>query len=85
MGGAYALAPTPPGSGLRAVPGDPGAPVVGHLLRYLRDPVRWAAGRYERYGPVSWSRAFGVRLVTALTPEAAGPVLAGGWNSHAIR
>lgn len=44
-------------------------------MRYLRDPEGWAADRYERYGPVSWSRVFGVRLVTVMEPEAAGLLL----------
>jgi cytochrome P450 len=75
MAAASPLAPPPPRSGLLAVPGDPGPALVGHTLRYLRDPEGWAAGRYARYGPVSWARAFGVTLVGALTPDGAEPLL----------
>ena len=75
MATASQLAPAPPGSGLLPVAGDPGPALIGHTLRYLRDPEGWAAGRNARYGPVSWARAFGVRIVGTLTPDAAAPLL----------
>jgi hypothetical protein len=31
--------------------------------------------RYDRYGPVSWTRVFGIRIVTAKGPDACGEVL----------
>lgn len=57
-----ALVP-PAGSGLRAVPGDPGRPLVGYTFEFLRDQVGWARSRYDRYGSVSWCRAFGTTMV----------------------
>ena len=67
---------TPPrGSGLKPILGDPGPPVVGYSLAYWGDPLVFARQRYDRYGPVSWSRAFGIRLVSVLGPEAAAEVL----------
>lgn len=65
----------PPDSSLRPVPGDPGPPVIGHSLRFLRDQLAWSRSRYERYGPVSWSRAFGDTIVSAIGPEANQRVL----------
>jgi cytochrome P450 len=66
----------PPGSDLQPILGDPGPPVIGYSLAYFGDPLVFARRRYDRYGPVSWSRAFGIRLVSVLGPEAAGEVLA---------
>lgn len=65
----------PPNSALRAVPGDAGAPLVGDSFRYLRDQLGWARSRYERYGPVSWCRAFGDTIVSVVGPEASETVL----------
>ena len=69
------LAKAPMDSGLAQVPGDGGLPLLGHGLDYLRDPVRLWEKRYHRYGPVSWFRAFGTRIVALLGPEASGVVL----------
>jgi cytochrome P450 len=66
----------PPGSGLKPVLGDPGLPVIGYSLAWFRDAEAFAASRYDRYGPVSWSRAFGTRLISVMSPEAIGEVLA---------
>jgi cytochrome P450 len=65
----------PPAGELRAVPGDAGPPLIGYTFRSLHDPMGMARERYERYGPVSWSRAFGMRIVSLLGPDAAGAVL----------
>src|ERR1700694_1956918 len=54
------LAAPPRGSGLAAVPGDPGPPLVGYTFLMMRDPVGGVCKRFERYGPVSWSGAFGI-------------------------
>ncbi|WP_394855131.1 cytochrome P450 [Dietzia maris] len=69
------LAKAPMDSGLAPVPGDGGLPLLGHGLDYLRDPMRLWEKRYHRYGPVSWFRAFGTRIVALLGPEASGVVL----------
>ncbi|MFC4855100.1 cytochrome P450 [Actinophytocola glycyrrhizae] len=66
---------TPP-AGLKPVPGDPGLPVLGHSLEMLRLGLDYAMRRYDRYGPVSWVRAFGVDVVSASGPEATQVVLA---------
>lgn len=75
-------------SGLRGVPGDPGPPVIGYSLRLLSDGMAWARRRYDVYGPVSWADVLGLRMVSALGPDATEVVLRNtdraysqaGWN-----
>lgn len=82
------LAAPPPGSGLRAVPGDPGLPVVGHGLEWMRYGPRFERARVTRYGPVSWMKAFGTRMVMVGGADATQAVLTNkdkafsqsGWN-----
>jgi cytochrome P450 len=71
-----ALADPPPGSGLLPVRGDAGLPLLGHTLDYIRFGTRFARGRYERFGPVSWMGAFGTRIVCVSGPDATQVVLA---------
>ena len=61
--------------GLVGVPGDAGPPVIGHSLTMLHDPLAFARRRYERYGPVSWARLFGITVVGLAGPDAAEEVL----------
>jgi cytochrome P450 len=84
------LAPPPPGSGLRPVPGDRGPPLVGYSLSLLTDLLRHARRRYERYGPISWSGGVNRPVVSVLGPDAIEQVLAnrdqaianhGGWGN----
>ena len=58
--GNITLFPSPP----RAIPGDPGLPLVGHTFGFMHDPVRFLGERYRRYGEISWSNAFGIRMVS---------------------
>ncbi|GAB3445134.1 cytochrome P450 [Actinophytocola sediminis] len=69
------LAAPPAGSGLLPVPGDAGLPVVGHGVEFLRLGLDYVMKRYAEHGPVSWARAFGVRMVAAAGPEATQVVL----------
>ncbi|WP_216216505.1 cytochrome P450 [Amycolatopsis aidingensis] len=64
------LATPPPGSGLAPVPGDAGAPLIGHSLDLMRFGTEYALHRYRTYGPVSWMGAFGQRIVSLTGPEA---------------
>ena len=75
---------------LAHIPGDDGAPLVGHTLRLLADPKGETERRAARYGPVIRGRVFGHRNVTLLGPDAIEFVLfdrqrvfssAGGWNT----
>ncbi len=82
------LATPPPGSGLLAIPGDPGLPLVGHGLEWMRYGPRFERARVERHGPVSWMTAFGMRMVMVGGADATQAVLTNkdkafsqtGWN-----
>ena len=60
---AAALAPS------REIPGDPGWPIIGNSLEQFRLDTA-IHERYERYGEVSWSNAFGARWIMLLGPDA---------------
>jgi cytochrome P450 len=61
--------------GLKPVPGDGGLPFLGQTLSMLRDPLGLAQRRYAQYGPVSWGKVLGKRMVALYGPEAAEAVL----------
>ncbi len=74
---------------LQHIPGDEGWPLIGITLRLLADPKGQVEQMAKRYGPVYRSRAFGMRVITLLGPEANELVLfdrnkifssAEGWN-----
>ena len=67
---------TTPPAGLKPIPGDTGLPVLGHSLEMLRLGMDYAMKRYRSHGPVSWVRAFGIRVVSASGPDATQVVLA---------
>lgn len=65
------LADPPAGSGLKPVMGDQGLPLIGHTLESLVDPLAVTMGRFEKYGPVSWSGSVaGMRTVALVGPDA---------------
>lgn len=53
----------------REIPGDAGWPIIGNSLEQFRLD-RAIHERYERYGEVSWSNAFGARWIMLLGPDA---------------
>src|SRR5689334_15392734 len=72
----HPLAEPPPGSGLRAVPGEHGLPVVGKTFQVLIEGQECAIKYYEKYGPVFWSYSLGQKMVWAVGPDAVQEVLA---------
>ncbi|ASW85495.1 cytochrome P450 [Mycobacterium intracellulare] len=64
------LALAPAGSGLRAVLGDAGLPLLGHTVDYIRFGSEFSRERYERLGSVSWMGAFGTKMVVIAGPDA---------------
>lgn len=60
---------------LREVPGDKGLPLVGYTLEVLSGKLYNSRERYDKYGPVSWLRAFGRVNVTVTGPDATSVVL----------
>jgi cytochrome P450 len=65
-----------------AVPGDGGLPLLGYTAQFLSGKLTISRERYDRYGPVSWFRVFGIKVVTAQGPDACGEVLQN--RSHAF-
>jgi cytochrome P450 len=59
----------------RTIPGDGGLPLLGYSLDLAQGRMLADLSRYEKYGPVSWLRAFGMKIVSVGGPEAAGEVL----------
>src|SRR3954447_1358448 len=70
-----ALADPPPGSGLAPVMGEPGPPVVGQSLLWLKDNLGYARRYYERYGTVFWGNSLGTTVVSVLGPDGIETVL----------
>ncbi|WP_408630139.1 cytochrome P450 [Actinomycetospora lemnae] len=69
------LAAPPAGSGLAPVPGDPGPPVIGHTLTYIRFGHAFTRARHATLGPVSWCGFAGEHVVIAAGPDATHAVL----------
>ena len=57
-------------SELKTIPGEPGFPVVGHTFTVMRNPLRFMRQWYDKYGEISWTNAFGIRLVYMTGPDA---------------
>src|SRR3954452_10182288 len=73
--GGHPLAEPPPGSGLMLVMGEPGHPVVGQSLLWLKDNLGYARKYYERYGTVFWGNSLGTCVVSVLGPNGIETVL----------
>src|SRR3954453_10184288 len=89
VSGARPLADPPPGSGLLPVMGEPGPPVVGQSLMWMKDSLGYSRKYYERYGTVFWGNSLGTAVVSVLGPDGIETVLAnrdqafsnaGGWG-----
>lgn len=72
----------------KTMPGSAGLPLIGYTIGFATGRLTASHARYEKHGPVSWSRAIGQTWITAETPEACGQVLqdrdrafdASGWS-----
>ncbi|MGH8529389.1 MAG: cytochrome P450 [Nevskiales bacterium] len=53
----------------REIPGDAGWPLIGHSFDMFRMDTA-PQERWERYGEVSWGKAFGQRFIILLGPDA---------------
>src|SRR5580698_8604125 len=69
------LAEPPAGSGLKAVPGIGGAPLIGRTPEIIFDGPNFSDRIYASHGPISWVSAFGMKFVTALGPDATQAIL----------
>jgi len=70
------LAEPPAGSGLVAVMGEPGVPLVGQTLTVLHDALGFSRRVHRRFGTVSWANVLGAPMVLVLGPDAIETVLA---------
>lgn len=59
---------------LKEVPGDPGPPVLGYTLDVLSGRL-YNRDRYDKYGPISWLKAFGRKQITFVGADATAAVL----------
>jgi cytochrome P450 len=57
------------------VPGDRGLPLLGHTLGVLKGTYYTDRRRYDRYGPVTRMRAFGMDAVMVQGPDGIGEIL----------
>ncbi len=73
--GGKPLGQPPAGSGLKAVPGTGGLPVLGRTIEILFDSTSFSQRIYDRFGPLSWTRGAGVNILLALGPDATQSVL----------
>ena len=69
--------------GPRGIPGDAGLPLIGYTWQLANGSLIADGARYDRYGPVSWSRALGTTFVNAGGPDACGEVLANKDRAYA--
>jgi cytochrome P450 len=74
-GRAAVLAEPPSGSGLQPTWGEPGPPVIGKTLMFMRYGPKLSLEQYDRFGPVSWTHIFGMKVCAVIGPEAAQHVL----------
>jgi cytochrome P450 len=69
-------------------PGEPGLPLIGNSLKLATGRMTATHEWYEKYGPVSWTRAVGQTWINVEGPDACGAVLqdrdrvydASGWT-----
>src|SRR3569623_1506599 len=73
---------------LKALPGEPGLPLVGNSLKFASGKMAASHEWCDKYGAVSWTRAVGQLWVNVEGPDACGAVLqdrdrvydASGWT-----
>ena len=73
---------------LKEIPGDRGLPLIGDTVAFMTGRNTASLRRWEKYGPLSWSKVIGQTWVTADGPDACGAILqdrdrafdASGWS-----
>ena len=58
--------------GPRGIPGDGGLPLIGYTWQLANGSLIADGARYDRYGPVSWSRALGTTFRSAKSNTTGG-------------
>jgi cytochrome P450 len=65
------MAEPPPGSDLKAVMGDAGLPIIGHMIEMFRGGPDFLLHLYQLHGPVLYADSPALPAVVALGPDAA--------------
>jgi cytochrome P450 len=73
--GGKPLSTPPAGSGLKAVPGTGGLPLLGRSLEIMLDSTKFSERIYRSLGPVTWTQGLGIKICMALGPDATQAVL----------
>lgn len=55
---------------LKPIPGDAGPPILGYVIPLVTRLDSFVQQRYERYGEISWGKAFGIKVVSMMGPDA---------------
>lgn len=66
----FVLAEPPPGSDLKAIKGDSGLPIIGHMVEIFRSGPDFVLEQYRRHGPVYYTQTPALSSVMALGPDA---------------
>jgi cytochrome P450 len=77
-----------PATTLKELPGDNGLPLIGHSIEFATGRMMATHRWWDRYGPVSRTKAFGVEWINVEGPDACAAVLqdrdkvfdASGWS-----
>ena len=70
------LAEPPPGSGLKAVLGDAGLPIIGHTIEMFRSGPQYPLHLYRKHGPVFFADSAFLPSVVAMGPDATQTIFA---------
>ncbi len=66
----FMFAEPPAGSGLKAIMGDSGLPVIGHLIETFRGGPDYILEQYRKHGPLYFSDSPALSAVMAVGPDA---------------
>src|SRR5690349_8596070 len=66
----FVFAEPPAGSGLKAIKGDAGLPVIGHMIETFRGGPDFILEQYRKHGPIYYSQSPALSAVMALGPDA---------------
>ncbi|TRW81496.1 cytochrome P450 [Mycolicibacterium sp. 018/SC-01/001] len=66
----FVFAEPPADSGLKAITGDAGLPIIGHMIETFRGGPDFILDQYRKHGPVFYSQSPALSAVMALGPDA---------------
>ena len=66
----FVFAEPPAGSDLKAITGDSGLPIIGHMIETFRGGPDFIVDQYRKHGPVFYSQSPALSAVMALGPDA---------------